>query len=199
MLKDGSAERRNMIYFTSDLHFGHTNIIKYCNRPFESIEDMDKTLIQNWNAAVGHEDETYILGDFTMRGPGHAKAYISALNGKKYLILGNHDLFLQDFGETDGWFEWVRDYAVIEHAGVKLILFHYPIVEWFGFGKGSVHLHGHLHNAPSVDTWNPKNSRVFNVGVDVCGYKPISIDEIIGRANKIPITKRHQNKQDKED
>ena len=183
-----------MIYFTSDLHFGHTNIIKYCNRPFGSAEDMDKTLINNWNAVVGHEDEIYILGDFTMRGPGHAKAYISALNGKKHLILGNHDLFLHDFGETNAWFEWVKDYAVIEHNGLKFVLFHYPILEWFGFGKGSIHLHGHLHNDHSAELLLPKDSRIFNVGADVCGFKPISIDEIIRRADKIPAPKRFQNK-----
>jgi len=185
-----------VIYFTADLHFGHTNIIKYCNRPFNSIEDMDKALIRNWNATVQPEDEIYILGDFTMRSPGHAKAYLSALNGKKYLIVGNHDLFLEKFGDTDGWFEWVKDYAVISFDGSSFVLFHYPIVEWYRFGKGSIHVHGHLHNSLPAATQIPPTVRAFNVGVDVCDYRPISYKEIIRRAGKIAIIKRHNDSLD---
>jgi len=180
-------------YFTSDLHLGHTNIIKYNNRPFKTIEEMDKTLIRNWNETVQPDDEIFILGDLTMRKKGSALAYVFALNGKKHMIRGNHDLFLQDFKETDSWFKWIKDYAVIEHEGTSLVLFHYPIVEWYGFGKGSIHLHGHLHNGGSVAPWDSSNTRVFNVGVDVCDFKPISVTEIIRRANKIAITKRHQD------
>ena len=182
-----------MIYFTADLHFGHTNIINYCNRPFDSVEAMDKTLIQNWNETVRYDDDIYILGDFTMRRHGHAKAYLSALNGKKHLIVGNHDLFLEEFGETEGWFEWVKDYAVICHDGISFVLFHYPIVEWYRFGKGSIHLHGHLHNSQPAATKIPVTVRAFNVGVDVCDFKPISIVEIIKRANKLAVIKRHKN------
>jgi len=182
-----------MKYFTADPHFGHTNIIKYCNRPFSSVEEMDKALIRNWNEKVQPDDEVYILGDFTMRREGHAKAYLSALSGKKYLIKGNHDLFLQEFGETEGWFEWVKEYEVIMHEGARFVLFHYQIVEWYGFGKGSIHLHGHIHNGSSVAPWDTSKIRIFNVGVDVCGYKPISATEIIRRANKIPILKRHRD------
>jgi calcineurin-like phosphoesterase family protein len=180
-----------MIYFTADTHFGHANIIKYCNRPFNSVEEMDRALIRNWNETVQPDDDIYILGDFTMRGEGHAKAYLTALNGKKYFIIGNHDEFLEEFGETAYWFEWVKDYAVIEFEGSRFVLFHYPIVEWHGFGKGSIHLHGHLHNSASIAPWLSSNTRVFNVGVDVCDYKPISVTEIIRRASKIAITKRH--------
>ena len=182
-----------MIYFTADLHFGHTNIIKYCNRPFDSVEQMDKSLIKNWNATVSQKDEVYILGDFTMRGPGHAKAYLSALSGSKYLILGNHDVFLHEFGETEGWFEWVKDYAVISYGGLSFVLFHYPIVEWYRFGKGSVHLHGHLHNSPPAATQIPSTVRAFNVGVDVCGYTPVSVNEIVKRASKVAVMSHHRH------
>jgi calcineurin-like phosphoesterase family protein len=154
---------------------------------------MDKTLIGNWNATVQEDDEVYILGDFTMRGPGHAKAYLSALNGRKYMIVGNHDLFLEGFGETEGWFEWVKDYAIVSYDGATFVLFHYPIVEWFRFGKGSIHLHGHLHNSKPAATQIPPTVRAFNVGVDVCDFKPVGIDEILRRANKVAIISRHHD------
>ena len=182
-----------MVYFTSDLHFGHTNIIKYCNRPFESVEDMDKALISNWNETVQPDDEIYILGDFTMRGPGNARGYLSALNGRKYLIVGNHDQFLDQFNETESWFEWVKDYAVVDFDGISFVLFHYPIVEWFRFGKGSIHLYGHLHNSEPAVTKIPPNIRAFNVGVDVNDFSPVSVDEILKRANKIETIMRHKD------
>jgi len=160
---------------------------------------MDSTLISNWNETVKQDDDVYILGDFTMRKSGHAKAYLSGLNGNKYLIKGNHDLFLETFGETEGWFKWVKDYDVINHDGIKFVLFHYPIVEWYRFGKGSVHLHGHLHNSKTTAPWDSSKTRVFNVGVDVCDYRPVSIREIIQKANKIPITKRHKHENDFDD
>ena len=109
------------------------------------------------------------------------------------MIVGNHDGFLFDFGETAGWFEWVNDYAVIEHGNVSIVLFHYPIVEWYGFGKGSVHLHGHLHNSPPAATKIPPTVRAFNVGVDVCDYSPIGLNEIMNRLSRIPIMKRHKD------
>jgi len=178
-----------MIYFTADLHFGHENIITFCDRPFDSVEDMNKALIKNWNATVQHDDEIYIIGDFTNNN-GQAKRYLPILNGKKYMILGNHDKFLRESDESYVWFEWVKEYAVINCKGFKWILFHYPIAEWAGFYSGSIHLHGHIHNRPVSSSWNPSKVRSFNVGVDVNGFKPVSIDEIIRRVEKIPVEKR---------
>jgi calcineurin-like phosphoesterase family protein len=79
-----------MLYFTSDHHFWHTNIIKYCNRPFVSVEEMNEALIQNWNDLVLPEDEVYYLGDFSMAARP-VEIYTSRLNGIKYLVPGNHD------------------------------------------------------------------------------------------------------------
>jgi len=121
---------------------------------------------------------------------------LSALNGTKYLIKGNHDVFLDDFGETEGWFKWVKDYAVIMHGANSLILFHYPIVEWYKFGKGSIHLHGHLHNSKTVAPWDPSRTRALNVGVDVHDFNPISIKEVLEQAHKIPKLKRHRDDDD---
>ena len=180
-----------MIYFTSDLHFGHENIIKFCNRPYDSVEAMNKALIKNWNVTVQYDDEIYIIGDFTGENK-QAKSYLPVLNGRKYMIAGNHDKFLHDSNDLNlnAYFEWVKEYAVINCKGFKWVLFHYPIAEWAGFYRGSIHLHGHVHNRPTSSSWNPSIVRAFNVGVDVNDYKPVSIDDLIKRANKIPVMSR---------
>ena len=84
-----------MIYFTSDLHFYHDNVIKFANRPYKNSEQMNQALIKNWNDKVGANDEIYILGDFTMKGAELATEILSQLKGKKHLIKGNHDRFVQ--------------------------------------------------------------------------------------------------------
>ena len=80
-----------MIFFTSDSHFGHANIIKHCNRPFSSVEEMDEHLISAWNSRVRPSDTIYILGDLIFRSTASPDSYLSRLRGKKHLILGNHD------------------------------------------------------------------------------------------------------------
>ena len=81
-----------MIYFTADMHFGHKAIIRMQNRPFESVEEMDRVLLQNYNSIVRKEDTVYILGDICHHmSIEDADALIKKLNGKKYLIKGNHD------------------------------------------------------------------------------------------------------------
>ena len=80
-----------MILFTSDLHLGHKNILKLCNRPFSSIEEMDAVLIENWNRKVHKNDQVYILGDLMYRNEKLPEEYLRQLNGKKHLITGNHD------------------------------------------------------------------------------------------------------------
>ena len=80
-----------MIYFISDTHFNHNNIIKYCNRPFKSINEMNQTIINNWNKTVKADDEIYHLGDLVLGKKEEMYNTVSNLNGKKYLIRGNHD------------------------------------------------------------------------------------------------------------
>ena len=178
-----------LVYFTADLHFGHENIIKFCDRPFDSVEAMNKSLISNWNETVNHNDDIYILGDFTNE-VRKAKQFLSVLNGKKYMIAGNHDSWLETPDDTCVFLEWVKEYAVINSNGFKWVLFHYPIAEWSGFYRGSIHLHGHVHNRQISSSWNPSIVRAFNVGVDVNDYKPVSIDELIRRAKKIHVQER---------
>jgi len=170
-----------MIYFTADTHFNHSNIIKLNGRPFADMEEMHHELIQNWNTFVSDYDEIYILGDFSYKGsPESVNKILSRLKGKKYLIRGNHDKYLQYTEFDQSAFEWVKDYYVLDYKKQKFVLFHYPILEWQGFFGDSIHLYGHVHNS-NKDPKQAKRldilgSRAFNVGVDVNNYAPISIE-----------------------
>jgi len=172
-----------MIYFTADTHFYHSNVIRLCSRPFETIEEMNRALVQNWNAYVTNMDEIYILGDFAHKGtPQEVNSILKKLKGKKYLIRGNHDRFIDSPGFDANAFKWIKDYHVLHHNKQKFVLFHYPILEWDGFFGNSIHLHGHVHNAAKTLTQEARlgvlGRNAINVGVDTNNYFPVSIDMI---------------------
>ncbi|PHM69628.1 metallophosphoesterase [Xenorhabdus sp. KJ12.1] len=178
-----------MIYFTSDTHFCHSSIINLCGRPFESAHHMNNALIHNWNACVTDRDEIYILGDFLYRGTGaDANKILRRLNGKKYLIRGNHDKFLNDPDFDISMFEWVRDYYEMDYQKQKIVMFHYPILEWQGYFRNAIHLYGHVHNAGKDPDQYKRLSilgpRAINVGVDVNNFFPISINQVLKKAQE---------------
>lgn len=169
-----------MIYLTADLHFGHENIIRHAGRPFASVEEMDRTLIRNWNDRVSAEDEVYILGDLTMKGCAYAENVLWQLRGRKYLVLGNHDRFAgqEEFDIT--LFQWIKDYHQMVYAGQRFVLFHYPILEWDQYFRGAYHLHGHQHNGADYNEANRAAGVLrYDVGVDANGYAPVSIERIM--------------------
>jgi calcineurin-like phosphoesterase family protein len=178
-------------FFTSDTHFGHANIIKYCNRPFASVEEMDNTLIHNWNAVVRPEDTVYHLGDFAVGG-GPAAPYIRRLNGTIYFCLGNHDkrlrfikayldieLELQDHfagsylndDKVKFGIPYLRDVTVEKQ---EIVLCHYAMKVWNGSHKGSWQLYGHSHGTLPDDP----NSLSCDVGVDCWNYFPVSMEQL---------------------
>lgn len=162
-----------MIFFTSDTHFGHSKILEYTDRPFEDIDEHDAELIKNWNQRVQKNDEVYHLGDVSLSNLRHHENIMRLLNGRIYLVRGNHDKALSR-PKYASRFEWVRDYHVLKHEGYRIALFHYPIEIWDKAHRGSFHLHGHSHNgAPVVP-------RRMDVGIDnpACQLRPISIDEV---------------------
>lgn len=163
-----------MKFYTSDLHFNHTNIIKYCNRPFADSKIMDTFMIKKWNAKVSKNDEVYILGDLCMGNQKEADYYLSQLNGKKYLVKGNHDRFLGNSNQYNG-LEWVRMLTTIKDNDRNVILCHYPLESWDRKFHGSYHLYGHVHNSEPVS----KIENRFNVGVDVNDFEPKTLDELI--------------------
>lgn len=173
-----------MIYFTSDTHFNHQNILKLCNRPFKTIEEHDKALIKNWNHVVKPKDEVYILGDLIMTRSGEkANSLLKQLNGKKYLIVGNHDTYLKDPKFDTSLFVWIKYYYELRYNHKSIILFHYPILEWDDFYGGSIHLYGHVHNTAEDYFKKTLSKRAVNVGVDLTNYTPISIDEVLKLTN----------------
>lgn len=170
----------DMIYFTSDTHFGHKNIIKHTGRPFYSIQEMDDILVRNWNRKVGVYDDIYILGDVSMKGAEYVQEILVKLNGRKYLVRGNHDKFADQEGFDKNIFVWIKDYYELKYKNEKFILFHYPIEEWNQFFRDAIHLHGHQHNHEDYNYQNlEKGLRRFDVGVDANNMFPVSIEEII--------------------
>lgn len=173
-----------MIYYTSDLHIGHENIIKLCGRPHSNVELMNEELIRNWNRRVKDTDTVYILGDmfFKAQSINYVKETLKRLKGNKILIKGNHDQFLQQLNWRE-YFDKVTDYLKIKDNGREVILFHYPIEEWDGYFRGSYHLYGHVHNSDN-GTVSVKDKR-YNVGVDVNDFEPKTLDELINKNKKL--------------
>ena len=166
-----------MKYYTSDLHLSHKNIIAYEDRPFNSIEEMNNTIIDNINYRLSSDDELYILGDFTLeKNPHRVSELIKRIKRKKHLIIGNHDYFVKN-ESLCSLFDSVHHYLEIEDDGQKIILFHYPIQNWNLKHYGSIHLYGHVH---SKDRLQLREENAFNVGVDVNNFKPVTLRELRG-------------------
>ena len=131
--------------YIADTHFGHANIIKFDERPFDSVEEMDEKLINNWNKKVKREDTTYILGDFCWDKEPKWIEILNKLNGNKVLIRGNHDL-KQMSKELRDKFLYIKERCEIGDCGKKLILSHYPELAYKSSYNPSVFmLHGHVH------------------------------------------------------
>ena len=167
------------MYFTADTHFGHTNILKLCRRPFETIEEMNEDLIARWNSRVTGADSIYIVGDMFYRCDD-AEAILKRLHGKKHLVIGNHDSSWMDRVDLSKHFAQVCDLKVTTNGRYALTLCHYPLLTWKREEK-SYMIHGHIH-ANTDDDFFPlicKRDRLLNAGVDVNGYAPVSFDELL--------------------
>lgn len=144
-----------MIWFTSDLHLGHKNIIKYCNRPFGTVEQMDSILIKTINEFVKEKDTLYILGDFCMYGSYNKRNnYREQINCKDVnLIIGNHDTRLLAKGKKSP-FQSEQDYKELKYNKTLFCLSHYPFSSWHNMDRGSVMLHGHIHSEKYYNSIN---------------------------------------------
>lgn len=162
-----------MIYFISDTHFYHNNIIKYCDRPFNSVDEMNEVLINNWNSVITNDDTIYHLGDFCLSTSEEIKNIFNKLNGKKILIRGNHDRKSVKFYENIGF--TVLTNAPIIMDEYKIMLSHHPLPD-SKIKDEYINVHGHIHNKDIGCDYN-KNKHI-NISIEVTNYKPISLDDI---------------------
>lgn len=170
------------LFFTADTHFGHANIIKYCHRPFATIEEMDESLVRNWNAVVPPDATVFHLGDFCLDSKTRWKELFGRLNGKeKYLIIGNHDQGRIADGYNPGFTE-VFDRTCIDVDGRQVILNHTPLEK---LASDVWQFYGHVHSGPLnydnkalplLQTLSPTQ---YDVGVDNNGFRPVSFDQIM--------------------
>lgn len=168
-------------WFTSDQHYGHKNIIEYSKRPFANVEEMNETLVTNFNSLVKKGDCVYLLGDVLFGTKDFARGILRRLNGNKFLIYGNHDRTLRENPElTKEFFSWAREYSEIKIGEQKLVLCHYSMRVWNKSHYGSYQLYGHSHGSLFDD---PK-LRSMDVGVDPSNYFPLSFDQVQAHMNK---------------
>ena len=180
-------------FWTSDLHFGHANIICYCHRPFTDVEHMDEALIDRWNETVAADDEVWVLGDFALGTIAETLPLAHRLHGRKVLVAGNHDRCWAGAGGRSG--RWVQTYLDAGFAEVMqgwvpvrvgpydALACHLPyegdshdddrFVSQRPTDHGQLLLHGHVH-----EQWRIRGHQI-NVGVDVWDYRPVSDETIL--------------------
>jgi len=176
-----------LIYYISDLHFGHKNVIHFDTRPFADIEVMEEVMVRNWNEKVTDEDTVYVLGDAFWKNEENSISIINRLNGHKRLVKGNHDRVR---GKLRACWESIDDYLEIDDSGRLVILCHYPIPFYKNQHYGAVMLYGHVHNSREwhvMEEWQEKMwdseipSKLINVGcmMPYMDYTPRSLDELL--------------------
>jgi len=184
------------VYFTADHHFGHANIIKFCNRPFENVNQMDAALIERWNSKVPADGVVFHLGDFTLGGALEASQRFESLNGTIKFLANpwHHDKrWLQFLAENpnaqfrtfDQWkpVEILPPIVVLEIPNpvsvypLVITLCHYPMGEWDRGHYGAWHLHGHSHGKYKSE----RGGKIMDVGVDCCDFAPVSFTDVAMR------------------
>ena len=183
------------LWFTSDLHFGHRNILRFCNRPWNDEKEMGPGLISNWNEKVGDNDIVFVLGDtFWFNDSRSIKKVLSQLKGKDiYIIPGNHDDFDAYHRVDDPRIHLCSDVVALwleseyylgwDRKIVEIWMSHYPMMTWPHRENGAIQLFGHIHSSPDrkegVDQDLPLHWNQMDVGCDYWGYRPVSIETVL--------------------
>ena len=175
-----------MIYYISDLHLRDKAIFDKCKRPFESLEEMESSIIYNWNKKVDDFDIVYVLGDLVKDDDVSALQIFKKLKGHKHLIVGNHDHLLLGAINNSNLFESVKFIDLIFDNGRKVCVCHYPLMDWMEFNRKGYLVYGHIHNKTEKNGHAYKlikefysNLPAYNCGVDVCNFEPKTLDELI--------------------
>jgi calcineurin-like phosphoesterase family protein len=159
------------VWFTADTHFGHPRVIALARRPFADVRAMDEAMIRGWNEVVRPDDTVWHLGDFAFgKDCARVEAIFHRLTGRKHLLIGNHD---HDNAAVLG-LPWVSvstlTSVVVE--GTTIAMCHYPMKAWPNSRSGAIHLYGHMHGKLKG------TSRSLDVGVDVWGFRPVTLAQI---------------------
>jgi len=174
-LKNKKKLNNMRLFFTADNHYYHKNLS--IHRDFNSVEEMNELMIDNHNKKITKNDNIYILGDFSFGTVEQTLEILNRLNGNKFLIIGNHDEKMLKSKEVVSKFCWVKDYYKLRYNGLKIILSHYPFYKWDCSHYGSLMFHGHIHEQKlDVEIKN-----LYNVGVDVNCFEPVSLEDILGK------------------
>lgn len=168
-----------MLWFVSDTHFNHKKIIELCQRPFDSIDEMNQAIIDNWNSVVGKHDDVYHLGDFAFHHKDDTMKMdeiFYALNGIKYLIVGNHDE--QNSKVLRLPWKSVQHYAHVRYGEARFVMSHFPFERWWHMEKKqyTIHVHGHCHGSA------PEKAHRFDAGSDPQEFFPVNAEELIREA-----------------
>ena len=178
---------KSEVFFTSDTHFGHSNIIKYCVRPFNNTNEMDEALINNWNVKVPKDGIVYHLGDFAWGSINYWEKIREQLNGEIILIYGNHDEKYLNNEHMYKLFKEVTPQKKIWIDKTCIYMNHYPFLCFGGSYKGldaTWQLFGHVHSNPRSEEGLDHKRLVncfptqYDVGVDNNNFTPISLDEV---------------------
>ncbi|MCX4313654.1 MAG: metallophosphoesterase family protein [Clostridia bacterium] len=186
-----------MEYFISDTHFGHKNCISLNSRPFDSLENMDNTMIERWNDRVKGGDTVYILGDLIHKSSEPEK-YLKKLKGNKILIVGNHDehwlrslgfvertKYGAQYGGYHKYFAYITEFTELSLHGTTVTMCHFPLVEWrasrkYGSKKLGFLIHGHIHNNRSEKYMSVFTApHALNASADINGLMPVTYDELV--------------------
>lgn len=186
----------NKTFFTSDLHLFHSNIIKYCDRPFSNAQDMNRAILERWNAKIPKDGLTYILGDVSMNAtPGAVVGLLNGLNGEKILISGNHDSHLLKDEEFRRCFTSIHNFLEIyiqdeemDVGRAHITLCHYAMRTWNKAHHGSWQLYGHTHGTMKGE------GAQMDVGVDTNDMYPYSYEDVKFKLWKLATKQVKQSK-----
>ena len=182
--------REHKIFFTSDPHIGHYNIIGFTGRPYNDVKEMNMAIIKNWNEVVSEQDDVFILGDVIWSDSSHEfNRFMNKLNGIKHIIQGNHDSkkALRSLPENCILHDDIV-HLWIEGMKVEFVLSHYPLYSWQGIQRGVINLHGHIHSGENshngFDTAFVSNYH-YDIGVDNNDYYPVELDSLMEKIRNL--------------
>jgi calcineurin-like phosphoesterase family protein len=178
-----------MDFYTSDTHYFHKNIIRYCQRPFTDVEEMHETMIRLWNERVAAQDTVFHLGDFGFGPAEGLRSILKRLNGHKVIVKGNHDKGLTTLKDIGFEQATLDGFHTDKSLGIPVYLRHKPNFLYHElpfFSEDEIHLCGHIHDLWARTSAYPvvATENIINVGVDQSWFTPLTLQELLNRAKE---------------